>query len=453
MAEVFLPAQEKPVVAFHTLGCRLNFFETDGLATQVKKLGFDLSGDKNPDYFIINSCTVTNKADSKNRSIIRQTIKKYPRTKVVVTGCYAETDREALENIPGVYKVIGNSQKSQLSEFLALDWKGENHPFQQEYDRFAYVDVLPEGHTRSYLKIQDGCNRKCAYCKIPQARGVGVSRNPIEVLDQIKFLQDQGIGEIQLTGVNLGWYRDTEGNKGFISLLESILRVLDYSRIRLSSIEPPDVGTDLADLMQSDRFCKFLHVPLQSGSRKILRLMQRTYHPEAFRMRIAQVQSKVPGIFLGTDAIVGFPGEGEEEFQETIDILRDLAFAKIHAFPYSVRRKTKAEDWGDPIKGDTKKERILRLNQLSRDLHSRYVQSQMGKIEEGILESDGTLVTGNYIKGRLEEDSIQILSQLKAGQFLEVVITGYKVSEAKEGQASFRIKEKNSYLEGPFLKK
>ncbi|ABZ94978.1 tRNA (N(6)-L-threonylcarbamoyladenosine(37)-C(2))-methylthiotransferase MtaB [Leptospira biflexa] len=423
-------------IKFHTLGCRLNFFETDGMYTVLKDKGFTLATpDENAQYIVVNTCTVTNKADVKNRNIIRNAIRTNPGAKVFVTGCYAETDKEVLQNIPGVYGVFGNTEKSSLPYQILADWEGKSYLPEKSLDRFSYSDVLPEGHTRAYLKIQDGCNRKCSYCKIPAARGLGVSRKYDDILDQVKYLQDNGVGEIQLTGVNLGWYRLENGEKGFLNLLEDILKVLEYSRIRLSSIEPPDVGSGLLDLMSHPRFCKFLHVPIQSGSRKILKEMRRTYHPDAFRTRMELAKSKLPNLFLGTDVIVGFPSETEVEFQETKQLLIELGFAKLHVFPYSVRKGTTAESLGDPIPGDEKKRRVLELMALSSILHTSYAKTAIGKTFEAILENDGRLVTDNYLKGHLP-DSFPI-DTLQKGQFVDVRCEEYFPAKDKEGEFLF----------------
>ncbi|GBF50689.1 2-methylthioadenine synthetase [Leptospira ryugenii] len=408
-------------IKFHTLGCRLNFFETDGLFSILKEKGFSLAdSNEEANVIIVNTCTVTNKADVKNRNIIRNAIRTNPGAKVYVTGCYAETDKEIISAIPGVTAVYGNHQKSILPDRIVADVHGAQVNESLIGDRFSYSNVLPEGHTRAYLKIQDGCNRKCSYCKIPSARGLGVSRNYDDVLDQIKYLQDNGVGEIQLTGVNLGWYRLSSGEKGFVKLLEDILKILEYSRIRLSSIEPPDVGEGLIDLMQHPRFCKFLHVPIQSGNRDVLKSMKRTYHPQSFIQRIEKAKEKIPGLFLGTDVIVGFPNETEEAFEDTKRILTDLQFAKIHAFPYSVRRGTSAEAMGDPIPGDVKKRRVLELMDLSSRLNLSYAQKMLGTKSEAILESDGRLVTDNYLKGYLQESSSA--NYLQIGQFVDVTL-------------------------------
>ncbi|RHX81243.1 tRNA (N(6)-L-threonylcarbamoyladenosine(37)-C(2))-methylthiotransferase MtaB [Leptospira yasudae] len=426
------PIAEQTVL-FNTLGCRLNFFESDGLFASLTKHGYrSAEEEEHPEVVIINTCTVTNKADSRNRNTIRNAIKKFPGSQIWVTGCYAETDRESIEAIPGVAGVVGNTEKSKLPSMI-LEKKGlieESELAGKIYDRFSYSDVLPNGHTRAYLKIQDGCNRKCSYCKIPQARGLGVSRKYQDVLDQVRFLQDNGVGEIVLTGVNLGWFRDGENKKAFNKILGDILNILEYSRIRISSIEPPDVGNELADLMSHPRFTPFLHIPLQSGSAEILKRMKRTYTSETFRKRVETAKEKVPGLFLGTDVIVGFPGETEEMFQDSVRMVRDLGFAKIHAFPFSVRRNTLAETFPDSVSKETKKERVHTLNALSRELHRKYAASETGKVREAILEQGGIAVTDNYLKVKLSETE---LKPLQVGQFLNVELLQYEPEADKEG--------------------
>jgi threonylcarbamoyladenosine tRNA methylthiotransferase MtaB len=411
-------------VGVHTLGCRLNFYESDGILGQFEKKGYKkiLNTDKeSPSILIINTCTVTNRADSKNRNWIRQAIRQNPTSQIWVTGCYAQTDREILEKIPGVAGVVGNENKSALVEII-LGQSESSKPS----DRFSYMDVLPEGHTRAYLKIQDGCNRLCSYCKIPQARGKGVSREFVDSIDQLKFLQDQGVPEIIITGVNIGWYRDENGDKAFLKLIESMVGVLDYSRIRISSIEPPDVSPALIDLMNHPRFCKFIHAPLQSGSGTILRKMRRTYTPETYLKRMKLAKEKLPGVFLGTDVILGFPGEDEKEFQETLEVCKELGIAKIHAFPYSVRKNTEAESLGDTIPSQEKKRRIHVARELSETLHSEYGSQYKGKTLEAIVENDGEMITDNYLKAVLD-DPFQF--HLKPGQYVDIQL----MEEKKRG--------------------
>ncbi len=253
----------------------------------------------------------------------------------------------------------------------------------------------------------------------------------------MRYLQDNGVGEIQLTGVNLGWYRLENGEKGFLNLLEDILKILEYSRLRLSSIEPPDVSHGLVDLMSHPRFCKFLHVPLQSGSRDVLKDMRRTYHPDSFRKRIELVKEKIPDIFLGTDVIVGFPTETEMHLQETKDLIHELGFAKLHVFPYSVRKGTSAESLGDPIPGDEKKRRVWDLIHFGTILHSKYAETTIGKNYEGILEEDGRIVTDNYLKGRLKET--KLYETMVRGQFVDIKPVKYFPSNEKEGEFQFEL--------------
>lgn len=418
-------------VAFHTLGCRLNIFESDGLANSFSKLGIKtVNESEKPEIIVINTCTVTNKADSKNRNVIRNAIKNNPGSQIWVTGCYAETDKEIIEKIPGVTGVVGNTEKSKLP-FIILEKQGKQTEDLNSINRFSYSDVLPVQHTRAYLKIQDGCNRICSYCKIPQARGKGVSRNVKDVLDQVRFLQDNGVGEIILTGVNLGWFRDESNTKNFNLLLKQILNILEYSRLRLSSIEPSDVGHELAELTLHPRFCNYLHVPLQSGSSTILKKMKRSYTAETYFKRISLVKEKNPRIFIGTDIITGFPSESEENFNESIQIVKDLEIAKVHAFPYSARKGTLAETFQDNIPKEQKKDRVKILNDLSRLNYKNFGNKIIGQKREAILESDGTCITDDYIKVKLSNDK----STLTTGQFLNVVLDSYSEpnAELKEG--------------------
>jgi threonylcarbamoyladenosine tRNA methylthiotransferase MtaB len=414
-------------VGFQTLGCRLNIFESDGLSSILKKNGIPtVSIEDNPEIIIVNTCTVTNKADSKNRNIIRNAIKNNPGSQIWVTGCYAETDKSIIENIPGITGVIGNTEKSNLPQKILQSLNLSNsNPIPS--DRFSYSDVVPVNHTRAYLKVQDGCNRVCSYCKIPSARGKGVSRSKEDVLNQVRFLQDQGIGEIILTGVNLGWYRNENGEKAFLTLLESILELLEYSRLRLSSIEPSDVNQGLSKLLSHPRFCKYLHVPLQSGSSSILRKMKRSYSAETFRKRLEIVLQDHPTIFLGTDIIAGFPGETKKQFEESLMLVKDLGISKIHSFPFSVRRGTFAETMMDSISKEEKKQRVFELNSLSDTMLEAYFLRNLGKKLEGIVESDFQIITDNYLKLRLSKE--EEFLKLKKGQFVSVIPTHIEKSK------------------------
>ena len=246
----------------------------------------------------------------------------------------------------------------------------------------------------------------------------------------MKFLQDNGVGEIILTGVNLGWFRDESNTKNFNKLLLQILDTLEYSRLRLSSIEPSDVGHELAEITLHPRFCNYLHVPMQSGSSKILKLMKRSYTAETFYKRISLVKQKNPNLFIGTDIITGFPGESNLEFSESLQLARDLEISKIHSFPFSVRKGTTAELLKDDVSKEEKKERVKLLNDLSKEQYKKFGEKLLGQSREAILEGDGTCLTDDYIKLRLADTT-----KFTTGQFLNLKIGSYEEpnSVLKEG--------------------
>ena len=411
--------------AMETLGCRLNSFESDGIGNILLKNGFQIAKlNEIPEFVIINTCTVTNKADAKSRHVIRNTIKKYPTSKIYVTGCYAQTDKDIVEKIPGVHCVVGNDKKSELP-FKIL--KQQSIINEKKLDRFSYPDVLPINHTRAYLKIQDGCDRKCSYCKIPEARGRSSSRDYNDILDQVRYLQDNGIGEIILTGINIGWFKDRFGKKSFIKLLKDILSILYYSRLRISSIEPSDVGVELGELFSHSRLASFLHCPLQSGSKNILKKMRRSYTPYSFLKRIESVKKANPNIFLGTDLIVGFPFEEDNDFQESLKLIQDLEFAKIHFFPFSVRKNTTAANFQNFVDKEKKKSRCISGQKLSKRLYEAYARKQINQIQEAILEADNNCLTDNYLKIKLPKEEYK---NLEVGQFLNIKIVNvenYKI--------------------------
>ncbi len=429
----------KKTVGIYTLGCRLNIYESDGLLNQFIQNGFDVVDWKDgPDVAIINTCTVTSFADQKNRTITKQILKKNPKTKVIITGCYAQTDNKELQKIPGIWAIIGNEKKSQLFNIYKelensksqlnvfssgpLDYFETSKKRKQIQDPFSYGNVIPVGHTRAYLKIQDGCDRKCSYCKIPQARGGGVSR-PIEsILEQVEILEEYKVPEIVLTGVNLGWYR--YNNYRFTDLLEIILNKLRHSRLRLSSIEPSDVNEKLAELLQHSKICNFLHVPVQSGSDRILKLMKRSYTSKTFSLRIEKVLKKNPNIFLGTDIMVGFPSETQKDFNDTLKLLQNLNFVNIHPFPFSLRQGTDIEQYvlkypEHIIKKEVVQERIHHLINFKNNQLIHYASNQLNKIFKGIVEEINT----NYYKTLTENYlNIQVKKQenIKRGDVLNI---------------------------------
>ena len=406
-------------------GCRLNLYESQsisaGLSHNKLRVVDDLS---EADLIIINTCTVTNRADQKNRQIIRKAHRLNPDAKIIVTGCYATTDTEDVKALPGVYSVVTNQNKAGIPEFIG---QISSHTIAQKYTkktevdgRFGYHYRTQKGHSRAYLKIQDGCNKTCAYCKIPKARGRGISRNFDDVRAEAQYLIGLGFKEINLTGVNIGWYRSQEGFD-FQQLLGSILNLEGEFYIRLSSIEPRDVNEGLADLFTHPKMAKFLHVPLQSGSKKILKNMRRGYNPGLYEKWVNTIRSVCPNIHLGTDIIVGFPGENEKDFQETLNFCQKMEFANIHIFPFSKRRDTPVmehirshsknneknnNDLWEEVSGKVIRHRVHRLNTLKERLAGEYVQKTSGLTFRAVVEKTNmyednfvySMVTENYLK-------------------------------------------------------
>jgi threonylcarbamoyladenosine tRNA methylthiotransferase MtaB len=435
---------KKQTVGIYTLGCRLNIYESDGILNQFISNGYQaVNWEDGPDIAIINTCTVTSHADSKNRYIIRNLLKKNPSAKIIVTGCYAQTDQEELQKIPGVWAIIGNEKKSKIFEIYQqknsneekviystgpLNYFEESKKRRPIEDPFSYGNVVPINHTRAYLKIQDGCDRKCSYCKIPMARGGGISRNIEDILYQVDQLETSKIPEIVLTGVNIGWYRYKHFR--FNDLIEKILERLKFSRLRISSIEPSDVNERLAELSLHPKFCNFLHVPLQSGSDKILRMMKRSYNSKTFSLRIEKVLKINPDIFLGTDVIVGFPTETEEDFRKTIDLILNLNFVNIHAFPFSLRKDTEIEKFVQNNKSTLVpkhivQNRINELFELKEKQMLKYLKNSLYKMYQGIVEEIANgyikVLTENYLYVKIPHKE----NNFKKGMILQVQICDF----------------------------
>ena len=394
-------------------GCRLNQYESDALAGGLGERGLTLVDDiRAADYVILNTCTVTNRADQKNRSAIRHLHDENPAAKIIVTGCYATTDAEEIKNMPGVYWVVSNLNKAAIPSLVAAE---QGQAASEPADgQFGYSLRSRQGHARAALKIQDGCNRTCSYCKIPQARGPARSRSFQNTLDEARRLIDLGFSELTVTGVNIGWYKG-EGGENFEDLLEALLNLPGRFLLRISSIEPPEVSERLADLLTHTKMARFLHAPLQSGSQSILALMRRGYNLAQYRRRIEQVRNRDMEIHIGTDVIVGFPGESDALFEETLQFCREMQFANIHAFPFSLRKGTpvqamlhkKAPLPGSDlpiheIPGDVIRERMKRLTELGDVLAANYRQQTAGRVWRAVIEKNTegilTATSENYIK-------------------------------------------------------
>jgi threonylcarbamoyladenosine tRNA methylthiotransferase MtaB len=379
-------------VSVLTLGCRVNQSESDIIEGNLKNFGWDkVNLTESPDYCIINTCSVTAKSDYQSRQLIRRAVRSG--AKVIVTGCYSQQNQEEVKNIQGVFRIVQNVNKYHIINMLSN--ANESYTFTQA------------NRSRPYLKIQDGCNHACSYCSVPFTRGESVSIPVSEVIRQAMAIDAAGFHEIVITGIHLGSYGYDLKHKSKLSyILRSILNKTTIKRIRLSSIGIKDIDNELIDLLLDERICRHLHLPLQSGSDDILRLMNRMYSAKNYITTIEKIIKKAPGLAIGTDVIVGFPGEGEKEFSETRQLLDNLPITYIHTFPFSVRPHTLAAKMANQNTSAVKNERVKELKALSDRKKMTYMLSQMDKTLDIIIEghrSDNTSIgtSSNYLKVKI----------------------------------------------------
>ena len=387
---------QKKTVAFKTLGCRLNQYETDALVTDFSQAGYELVDyNASPDVVIVNTCTVTNQSDHKSRSVISQTVRKAKDAVVVVTGCMANNFKEKLESQDNITFVVENSRKSSILTLVDAHFSGEIvHPDQLPQDVFRYEPVRKSLHTRSAVKIQDGCDNFCTFCIIPMVRGMAASRPVADVLESVRKTVENGFKELVITGVNIGRYED--GTVRFEELLAKILEVPGDFRVRISSLEPDGFGDDFVKLFDHPKLMPHLHLCLQSGSDKTLLRMRRMYDVAQFRKTVNKFRTVYPDFNFTTDIIVGFPGETDEEFQQTVDAIKEFNFSHIHTFKYSVRKGTRAERLENHLPEKVKTERSLKVRDLSVENMRRYLESFIGKTQEVLVEKIGQGTASGY---------------------------------------------------------
>ena len=398
--------QEKRV-SFHTLGCKLNFSESSTLAREFERGGYKRVEPSEPtDVAVINSCSVTEHADKKCRNIIRKIHRRNPNAIIAVTGCYAQLKPEAIAAIEGVDIVLSNNDKEDLyKRVVELKERGKAEVYSCSVENLTrfFAAYSSGDRTRSFLKVQDGCDYKCAYCTIHYARGS--SRNiPIaDIVAEAKEIAAAGQKEIVITGINTGDFGRTTGER-FIDLLRELDGVDGIERYRISSIEPNRITDEIIEFCaQSPKFVPHFHIPLQSGSTRILGLMRRRYTAERYRERIAKIRELMPDSFLGVDVIVGFPGEGEEEFMETYRLLEEVGASFLHIVPFSERPGTPAVDMPNKVQARISTERVSRLEELSAKLNRAFTERFIGTEREVLFEStnhDGLMYgyTDNYLR-------------------------------------------------------
>jgi threonylcarbamoyladenosine tRNA methylthiotransferase MtaB len=404
---------EQKTVAFHTLGCKLNFSETSTIARNLLDNGYKRVEFNQPsDVYVINTCSVTANADKECRIIVKNAMKANPNGFVVVVGCYAQLKPQEIAEMEGVDLVLGATEKFNIVEYLDdLNKQEETIIHSCEIaDADFYVGSYSVGdRTRAFLKVQDGCDYKCTYCTIPLARGISRSDTMENVIKNAREIADKGIKEIVLTGVNIGDYGKGEfGNKKhehtFLELVQELDKVENIERIRISSIEPNLLRNEIIDFVsKSDRFVPHFHIPLQSGSDTILKKMKRRYLTKLYQERIAKVREVMPNACIGVDVIVGFPGETEELFLETYNFLNSLPISYLHVFTYSERDNTEAIEFEGVVPPHIRKERNKMLRILSEKKRLAFYQTQLGSTHKVLWESDqknGKIhgFTENYVK-------------------------------------------------------
>lgn len=389
-------------VALHTLGCKLNFSETSTIGNEFLNKGFDIVDFKeNADVYVFNTCTVTENAEKECRQLVRRALRQNPDAFVIVTGCYAQLRPEEISQIEGVDVILGSKEKFNLFSTIKNFEKRELSCIYvsptEELNHFGYAhSTEADNRTRAYFKIQDGCDYKCSFCTIPLARGKSRSLNPELVLSEFKELINSGYKEIILTGVNVGDYGESYDTDLFRLLLK-LVDVPGKFRVRISSIEPNLLSDDIIDLVaENEKMCNHFHIPLQSGSPKILKAMQRRYKVEYYAELIHKAKSKIRDLGIGVDVIVGFPGETEGDFLQTYNFLKELPVSYLHVFTYSERPDTKAIALDGAVDVFERRKRNNMLRILSEKKKNQFYKSMTGKNLEVLFESENM---AGFIKG------------------------------------------------------
>lgn len=410
-------------IAFKTLGCRVNLYETDALASRFKAAGYEIvDADEDTDIFVVNTCTVTNQSDQKCRQALHQIRRQHPESLIVATGCMVNHRKNELLENKTVDYAIDNERKYALFNIIDKHFKGEQvDPEGLDVDLFGYQPAFDTFHTRSLIKIHDGCNNFCSYCLIPMVRGRATSRSDKDIYDNIRSVVDHGFKEIVLTGVNMGRYQYQDVN--FEGLVENILNIDGDFRLRISSIEPDNFSDRFLRLFENEKLAPHMHICLQSGAENTLKAMRRHYTAAEFKNMCERIKTTIPDFNITTDLIVGFPGETEEDFMESAEMCREVGFSHIHTFKYSVRNGTKAATMPNQIPEKIKTERSAVIRNISSENKKRYFEQMIGKQQKMLIErisSDG-IAQGygeNYIPMRLKG------KHLEKNTFVDVIVDG-----------------------------
>lgn len=423
-------------IAYYTLGCKLNFSETSSISRSLADLGYArVDFESNADVFVINTCSVTENADKKCKALVRQIKKRTTNSKVIIIGCYAQLKPKEIAEIEGVDLVLGANEKFNIEKHLPTLENAEGNQFVAEEIKTvnSFEGSFSQGErTRSFLKIQDGCDYFCSFCTIPLARGRSRSTSILKTLSLAKQVATTKVKEVVITGVNIGDFGKTEDGKrrtdeNFFQLIQQLDKVKGIERWRISSIEPNLLSTEIIDFVaQSNHFVPHFHIPLQSGSDILLKKMRRKYLTDLYRQRIAKIKEVMPHCCIGVDVIVGFPGETQEEFETTLHFLKDLDISYLHVFTYSERNNTKALGIKPVVPMNVRRERSKILRSLSLKKKRAFYEKFVGETRKVLFESkddDGFLTgfTENYIKVQVPyqenlENTIQLVELVEVSK-------------------------------------
>ena len=409
--------------AFYTLGCKLNFSETSTISRQLSKNGFSVTNFNNKaDVYVINTCSVTENANKECRRVIRKAKITNPQAVIAVTGCYAQLKPKEISNIEGVDLVLGANEKFNLPNLINNINKSSSRKIHGcEINNLDFIHSYSMyDRTRSFLKIQDGCDYPCTYCTIPLARGRSRSGTIKKIIKNAEDIANNGVKEIVLTGVNIGDFKD--GNFRFIDVIKELDQLKQIDRFRISSIEPNLISSEIIDFVSSsDKFVPHFHIPMQSGSNNILRNMKRRYKIELYQEKIKEITKKINDVCIGADVIVGFPGETNEEFLKTMNIIKELPLSYLHVFPYSERENTNAINLKNKIDNRIKSERVKQLIILSEKLKTKFYNKFQNSIKEVLFEKvnkNGMMYgfTDNYIKTKVPfNEKVKDITKVKLG--------------------------------------
>lgn len=422
-------------IAFYTLGCKVNQADTASMENLFLRSGHQLvSFDGEADVYIINTCVVTNTGQRKSRQTIHRAIRKNPNALIVVTGCYPQTAAEEVKAIAGVDMIIGNQDRAQIVQLVEerlahrqTDTLDAVHKLTAStaFEEMAAGDITDK--TRAFLKIQEGCNQFCTYCIIPYARGPLRSRSLESIRTETQRLINAGFKEIVLIGIHLGCYgKENPNGPTLYDAVKTVLEVPGVQRLRLGSLESVEVEPRLLTLMQEDaRFCRHLHLPLQSGCDKTLQAMHRPYTTAKFKTLLADIKNRVPDIAITTDVIVGFPGETEADFETTCKFAESCGFSKMHIFPFSARKGTPAEKFAGAVTEAVKKERADILGEIDETMHKTFLQAMVGQTAEVLFEQPAGEDYFEGLTGNYQRVFVKSGGRNMGGEILPVKITAF----------------------------